>query len=133
LLAAFARSNASQFHNLQFDAVVAMPMHPTRRKQRGYNQAERIAAAFSRELGLKLETNIVKRNRKTKSQVGLSARERANNIADAFTVISPEITSGKTYLIIDDVTTTGSTLHECAKSLKAAGASKIYALTLAAD
>ena len=133
ILADYAKAHSASFHDLQFDAVIAIPMHPSRRRQRGYNQAERIAAAFARELGLNLETNVVKRNRKTKSQVGLSARERANNITDAFNVPNSERTAGKTYILIDDVTTTGSTLHECAKSLKAASASKVYALTLAAD
>ena len=133
LLAEYARTNASQFHNLKFDAVIAIPMHPSRRKQRGYNQAERVAASFANDIGLTLETGAVLRSKKTISQVGLTARERIANISDAFTVPIPERTAGKTCIIIDDVTTTGSTLHECAKALKAVGAEAVYALTLAAD
>jgi ComF family protein len=133
LLADYAKAHASKFNDLQFDAVIAIPMHPSRRRQRGYNQAERIASAFSKELDVKIETSVIKRSRNTKSQVGLSARERAKNLTDAFTIPTPEITLGKTYLLIDDVTTTGATLDECAKALKAAGAEAVYALTLAAD
>jgi len=133
LLADYARSNATMFNNLHFDSVLAVPIHQTRKKQRGYNQAERLAAAFCKETGLTQERELVRRSRTTRSQVGLSATERIANMTDAFTVTDPARSAGKTYLIVDDVLTTGSTLNSCAQVLKTSGANAVFCLTIAAD
>jgi predicted amidophosphoribosyltransferase len=72
----------------------------------------------------------MRRTRNTRSQVELSAEERRLNVRGAFQAV-PEIVSGKRVLLVDDVTTTGSTIKECAKALRMAGASSVFCLTLA--
>lgn len=131
-LAAFARSQAPALNHLHFDALLPMPMHPVRRRLRGYNQSERLVRVVSSELGLPLLSHALIRVRPTRPQVGLAAGDRRSNLAGAFAVRQPDAVHGKTLLLIDDVATTGSSLHECALVLKAAGAKAIYALTLAA-
>jgi ComF family protein len=109
-----------------FDAkiVVPVPLHRSRARQRGFNQAELLA----RQLGLHMDLRLLKRRKNTPSQTGLSRSQRTLNLSAAFEVrgVPPE-----TVLVIDDVYTTGSTLHEIAKTLKRAGASKVEVLTVA--
>lgn len=131
LLAEFAIENKRTLHGLEFDAVAPVPMHPTRRRLRGYNHAERLARAFAGELGLSMDTRLLRRVRNTHPQVGFEREKRLANLAGAFAA-EPDRCAGKTVLLIDDVSTTGSTLHECALALKSAGAKAVYCLTLAA-
>jgi competence protein ComFC len=132
LLAAFARQNAPALNGLRFDALLAVPMHPVRQRLRGYNQSVRLAQVVGNELGLPLSTEALVRIRPTRPQVGLSAEARRTNLRGAFAVEQAESVAGKTLLLIDDVVTSGSSLYECSVTLKAAGASAVYALTLAA-
>ena len=132
IMAECARANASLLGGLSFDAVVPVPLHPARRRVRGYNQAERLARVIARELDLPLECKALRKIKNTKTQVGQTAGKRQANIESAFQGI-PAFAGGKTFLLIDDVTTTGTTLKRCAGELKQAGACTIYALTLAAD
>lgn len=132
LLADFARAQSPALHDLAFDALLPVPMHRVRQRLRGYNQSERLARVLSRELGLPLDTQMLTRPRPTRPQVGLAGEARRSNLRAAFAVPCPELVSGKTLLIVDDVATTGSTLDACALALKAAGAKSVYALTLAA-
>ena len=131
-LADYARTQASALNGLAFDALLPVPMHPVRRRLRGYNQSERLARVLSRELSLPLDTRALARSRRTRPQVGLNEDARRHNLSGAFAVPHPAAVTGKTLLLIDDVATTGSTLSECAAILKAAGAKAVYALTLAA-
>lgn len=132
LLAAYARDHAAELNDLHFDSLLAVPMHPVRQRQRGYNQSERLAQVLGSELGLPLLSDALIRTRPTRPQVGLSGEARRTNLQGAFAVTTPEETTEKTLLLIDDVLTTGSSLSECAAALKAAGAKAVYALTLAA-
>jgi ComF family protein len=104
--------------------VVPVPLHRTRSRERGFNQAELLA----RQLGLPVDLRILKRRKNTPSQTGLSRSQRALNLSAAFEVRSepPE-----TVLVVDDVYTTGSTLHEIAKTLKRSGARRVEVLTVA--
>jgi ComF family protein len=118
--------------------VVAVPLHPAKERQRGFNQSEQIAlealAEIRRTTGkerFKLERNALRRARSTDSQFGLTARERRRNLKGAFTVAKPDAIRGKTVLLIDDIYTTGATARECARTLRAAGASHVYVATLA--
>jgi len=131
-LAEYARKHVSELNDLKFDALVPVPMHPIRQRLRGYNQSERLAQALGKELELPLLTGSLTRIRPTRAQVGLAREARYHNLTGAFQVRLPETVAGKTLLLIDDVATTGSSLHECADVLKAAGAKAVYALTLAA-
>jgi ComF family protein len=131
-LAAFARESAPDLNGLRFDALLPMPMHPVRRRLRGYNQSERLARVVASELALPLLTDALVRTRPTRPQVGLTGEARRTNLSGAFTIRHPEAIQGKALLLLDDVVTTGSSLHECALILNAYGAKAVYALTLAA-
>lgn len=130
-LADFARREAVALGNLAVDVVVPVPMHPARRRVRGYNQAERLAVVVARELGLPMSTDLLIRRRNTRAQVGLAQEARQQNLADAFAP-GRQSAAGMSILLIDDVSTTGSSLHESAAALKRTGAVSVYALTLAA-
>jgi len=110
--------------------VVPVPLFRKREYTRGFNQAELIARYVSKKLhlsgGLALERKI-----NTKTQVGLSRKERIENVNEAIKCIDQEFIEGKTVLLVDDVTTTGATLNECAKVLKESGAKKVYGLVVA--
>jgi ComF family protein len=116
--------------DLRADCVVAMPMHWRKKWERGFNQAELLARPVAKRLGIRLASNL-QRARYTRSQAGLSERERRDNLRHSFVVRRPEDISGKRVLLVDDVYTTGSTLRAAARALKEAGAARIDALTLA--
>ena len=105
---------------LRPDVIVPVPLHARRRRERGYNQAELLAQRCARRLGLPYERALLVRSRATPPQVGLSGSERRVNVAGAFTVASAADAAqmaGKRILLIDDVTTTGSTLDAAASVL----------------
>lgn len=112
------------------DIVVPIPLGIKRLKERGYNQSAMLARPFSFAMNKPYRPAALQRNRETRSQVGLSAQERRANVENSF-LASREEVEGKIVLIIDDVTTTGSTLNACAQALREAGASVVYGLTLA--
>ena len=132
LLAGYARDHAAALNDLRFEALLPVPMHPARQRRRGYNQSERLARVLGGELSLPLLINTLARVRPTRPQVGLTGEARRANLRGAFAVRDKEAVAGKTLLLVDDVMTSGSSLHECALTLKAAGAKAVYALTLAA-
>lgn len=108
--------------------LMPVPLHPAKEKARGYNQSALIARELSRITGWQIQGGLV-RTRNTESQVRLkSAQERKSNVAGAFEWRGGELAAS--VLLIDDVCTTGSTLTECAAALRAAGADRIYALTV---
>lgn len=107
------------------DMVVPVPLHPFKQWLRTYNQSERIARSLANRLQLRLDLRLLRRTRFTRTQTSLSEFERTKNVARAF-VASPAV-KGKHVLLIDDVTTTHSTLLACAVALKQAGAKRVYA------
>lgn len=110
------------------DLLLPVPLHPRRLKARGFNQPLLLAQAFpDRPLGLE----VLKRLRHTMPQVGLNPKERRNNVKGAFGVATPSEVKGKKILLIDDLYTTGSTVRECARVLRRAGASRVEVLTVA--
>ena len=111
------------------DAVVPAPLHVERLQERGYNQSELLAAALCHACSLDLQPGWLARVRATRQQVGLTADERMQNVAGAFAA-DPAV-NGRTLLVVDDVYTTGATLHACAEAALAAGAPSVFALTLA--
>ena len=113
-----------------FDLIIAMPMHWRKRWERGFNQAELLAAPVARRYGLPLANNL-RRARYTRSQAGLTESGRRENLRGSFRLHRPERIKGKRILLIDDVFTTGSTLRAAAAILKSAGAAHVAALTLA--
>ncbi len=113
--------------------LVPVPLHRSRRRTRGFNQAELIARAalkrLPRELGL--DSGVLVRQRETVSQVGLSREERIENMRGAFRVSNAGRVKGRNVIVVDDVMTTGTTLAECACVLKQAGAEQVWAATVA--
>jgi competence protein ComFC len=112
--------------------LIPIPLSKKRLKSRGYNHAELLAEGLSKSLNLKLIDALV-RTRETKSQFGLTLKERKENIKNAFSLDSKFIIRNSTIFLVDDILTTGSTLLEAAKILKKNGAKKVYGLTLARD
>jgi ComF family protein len=118
-------------------AIVApVPLHASRRRERGFNQAELLAKGLVRSLrkeksGLRLATRSLRRIRATVPQIGLSVSARRENVNGVFSVSRPEEVRNRTVVLVDDVMTTGATLSACAAALKQAGASHVLALTLA--
>ena len=115
--------------------VVPVPLHPSKLRQRGFNQSDLIARAA---IKLKpkterwtLRAGVLKRRRATESQTGLTRHQRRENIRGAFVVAQPEEVSGREVLLVDDVFTTGTTISECARILRRSGASKIWVATVA--
>lgn len=110
------------------DLLVPAPMHPAKRRKRGFNQARDIAEHLSRTLGIPLDTNLVYRTRHTPAQQGLNRAQRLANLADVFAVKGkvPERVA-----IVDDVVTTGATARLLASRLKEAGALDVEVWALA--
>lgn len=107
--------------DLRPDIIVPVPLHASRKRQRGYNQAELLARRCASRLRLPCEPGLLVRQRATPPQVGLSGAPRRANVAGAFAIASPAqaaaYLSGKRVLLLDDVTTTGSTLDAAATAL----------------
>lgn len=117
----------------KYDIIIPVPVHKERKNKRGYNQTELIAKEISRKLNIELQKNVLIKIVNSKPQSELSKTERKYNIKDAFKVQNLQKIKGKNILIFDDIYTTGSTVNECAKLLKKAGANKIGVLTIAKD
>jgi len=114
-----------------YHAVLPIPLHRSRSKQRGYNQAEILAREVAAAHHLSLLTKNLIRIRRTEAQWQFNnKRERMKNVKNAFQVCQPEQIREKRLLLIDDIFTTGSTANECAKTLKQAGAASVVVLTV---
>lgn len=111
------------------DALVPVPVHPARKRQRGYNQAELIARELSRCSGIPLNTQLIRRTKRTRPLKSLSYLERQNNLKKAFKMWKNDVKLS-TIVIIDDIYTTGSTIDAMAQVLQAAGIRRIYFMTL---
>jgi competence protein ComFC len=113
-----------------FDAVVPVPLHPLRRREREFNQAEVLSRELAKRQGLAV-WEALDRLRYTVTQTHFDRRRRMQNLRDAFGLRRNAPVRGKDLLLVDDVLTTGSTLDECARVLLAAGARSVRALTVA--
>ncbi len=120
--------------NSRFDVVIPMPLHWRKRWQRGFNQAELLAAEIGRRTNVPVR-NALRRVRNTASQAGLTSSKRRRNVSGAFQasrgVKMRTVLNGASVLLIDDVVTTGATAASCARALKRAGARQVTLLTLA--
>ena len=112
--------------------VVTVPMAGRRRRLRGYNQAELIARAVAKRLGLPCDATALHRVRSTAQQAGLDLEHRRENVEGAFRADRRRV-AGRTVLLVDDVTTSGATLDACARALLAAGATAVDAWALARE
>ncbi len=113
------------------DAVVPVPLHSARKRERGYNQSELLAKEAGQRLGVPVLVKALKRIRNTPSQTGLDREQRIQNVKGAFRARDSSTILGKRVLLVDDVTTTGATLEACGEALALAGAGKISAVVAA--
>ncbi|HEY3930483.1 MAG TPA: phosphoribosyltransferase family protein [Candidatus Koribacter sp.] len=114
--------------------IVPVPLHPARRRSRGYNQAELIAKFALRELRdprLMLAPKVLVRTRFTESQTGFTREQRRHNLHGAFAVPDRAHLRGRRVLLVDDVLTTGATADECSRILLRAGAEQVLVATVA--
>jgi ComF family protein len=126
-LGRYMAKNMSRPWQGQFDLMAPVPLHPRRLRRRGFNQAMVLASYLAPE---KLRADLLLRRLDTRPQVGLSGPERLDNLKGSFALNPKYQVKGLKVLLIDDVWTTGSTLRECARTLKAAQASRVGAVTL---
>lgn len=122
---------AAALHTLAWDVdlIVPVPMHANKLAQRGYNQSGLLAESLAAAADLPCTPDVVRRVHYRRAQVGLNARERQENVADAFSAVG-QGAMGKRVLVVDDVYTTGATLAACAAALHQAGAAAVYGLTV---
>jgi ComF family protein len=114
--------------------VVPIPLHESRLRERGFNQAERIARSFTRhvsETQLRCVTDVLVRVRHTHSQAHLPKAERMQNVAGAFVVAKPDLIQGRDVILVDDVVTTGATLGAAREALLKAGAHDVLCIAVA--
>jgi ComF family protein len=122
--------NDPRLRGRHFDMIVPVPLHPARERERGFNQAGLLAELFARQAAVPLHPAL-KRVRYTRTQTAYDRAERMENLRDAFRLRKNMNVRELHVLLIDDVLTTGSTLSECARVLKKAGAVSVYAATAA--
>jgi ComF family protein len=115
----------------QADCLMPVPLHVGRLREREFNQSLLLADRLNRRLRLPLSYDNLIRLRPTEPQTELSRKARLKNLRSAFGLARPGAVWGQRVLLVDDVFTTGTTLNECAKVLRKAGAKEVYALTLA--
>ncbi|HEV8523541.1 MAG TPA: ComF family protein [Terriglobales bacterium] len=114
--------------------VIPVPLHASKVRQRGFNQAEEIACAALKDLNsgqLRLSAGTLRRQRATESQTGLTPHQRRENVRGAFVVAGREQLADRDVLLVDDVFTTGTTAAECARVLRRAGAKRVLVATVA--
>jgi len=116
----------------EYDVIIPMPLHQSRLKERGYNQAACIAKGIAHESGIPfLENNLV-RNKQVSSLIGLNRAERYETLEEVFAVLQPEALDGLRILLVDDTMTTGATFLAAGSKIKAASTGKLSFLALAA-
>jgi ComF family protein len=131
LAPALGRLLAGRVEGLGEALVIAVPLHRSRRRERGYNQAQLLAEEAARRWGLPLSAEVMRRRRATDVQARLPESRRGRNVAGAFEVLEPAWVLGRSWVLVDDVTTTGCTLLEAAGALRAAGARRVLPVALA--
>jgi ComF family protein len=111
--------------------IVPVPLSPKKKRRRGFNQSEEMGKIISNAAGIPLLSNVLLKTKESKPQMELNKEERKENIKDCFK--AKEEVKNKNILLLDDVYTTGSTMEECARILKQAGAKEIWGITVARE
>jgi ComF family protein len=120
------------FTRKEYDVIIPMPLHPSRRRERGYNQAACIAKGIARESGIPFLEDILVRNKQVSSLIGLNRAERYATLEEVFEVLKPDKLDGLRILLVDDTMTTGATFLAAGAKIKAASTGKLSFLALAA-
>lgn len=118
-----------RLQNMNADALIPIPVHPSRMRQRGFNQAEVLARGLAKGLELPVCTDLLLRNKKTEPQKVLSPAQRLKNLEKAF-VVSTVPDGLERVILVDDIYTTGSTIEACARALKRSGIKNVYFFTV---
>lgn len=113
------------------EALIPVPLHPKKKRQRGFNQAQLIARELSELKGIECIEDQLMKAKNVPPQTSLDMEERRRNVRGAYGVRDRKKTEGKVVILVDDVYTTGSTVRECSSVLKAAGAEEVRAITVA--
>jgi ComF family protein len=113
--------------------LIPVPLEKSKLKSRGYNQSEELAKELSLVLKVPAISDCLIKIKKTESQAELKKEQREKNLAKAFTIKNPEKLSGKKIFLVDDVYTTGSTMQECTRVLRNAGAKQVWGICLARE
>ena len=121
----------SAIQSNSWDVIVPVPLHPLKKREREFNQAERLAIPLAAELNIPVNANLVKRVKYTKTQTMLNRQQRSENVKNAFMPNDPARIRGSKIILIDDVYTTGATTNDCSRALKEAGASAVFILAVA--
>jgi competence protein ComFC len=127
----FLRGANDWFRERSPDALVPVPLFPVKERERGFNQAERLARRLGTAVNVPVRSDLLKRILPTPSQTHLSRTQRAENMRNAFALRRDERLSAASYVLIDDVFTTGATTSACAKLLLKAGAARVVVWTVA--
>jgi ComF family protein len=115
----------------RWDLLVPVPLHATKKREREFNQAERIARRLSRATGIRVNGRLLERILPTQTQTLLSRQQRAANVRNAFAMRRGQRLQGERIVLLDDVFTTGATTSACARVLRAAGAGEVCVWTVA--
>lgn len=123
--------NKINLETLSFEAIIPVPLHPARLRERGFNQALLLGKILGKIHNKRVLAKGLRRIKNTVPQVQLDHSERAKNVRGAFAVKDQQEIMDKSVLLVDDVFTTGATVNECARILKKSGAKEVLVLTLA--
>lgn len=131
LMAEFLRKNHPEWITWA-DVLTEVPLHPNKRRFRGFNQAELLCQGLAAETGMEHVPAVLRRHVDTLPQSSLKAEQRRENLKHVFSVAKPEAVEGKQIVLLDDIFTTGATLQECTRTLLRAGAAavRIYCLSV---
>lgn len=133
-LGSIMTKHITTYHNEMLhdiDVMLPVPMYLKKQRKRGFNQAELLAKEMEKGIQIPVLSGVLTRERDTIAQNGLDAKERRENVKDAFLIKDASLIEGKNILLIDDIFTTGATINQCAKACKEAGAEKVYFYALA--
>ncbi|OGZ66411.1 MAG: hypothetical protein A3C50_02595 [Candidatus Staskawiczbacteria bacterium RIFCSPHIGHO2_02_FULL_43_16] len=117
----------------EHSVIIPVPLHKNKQKERGYNQSELLGQKIGQVLNVPLISGNLVKIKKTNDQLKLNAKEREENLRGAFNIKNPAQIQGKKIFLIDDVYTTGSTMAECARVLKEAGAKQVWGIVIARE
>lgn len=122
---------ATLFGEIPDATLVPVPLHAAKERERGYNQSVYIARGIQSLTGLPVSARLLRRRKNTPSQTHLNREERLANVQDAFELARDARVEGASFILVDDVITTGATIQECARVLKEHGAHRVYAASIA--
>lgn len=126
----FMQVYGSRLQHLHADVIIPVPIHPARRRKRGYNQAEILAVKLGEVLDMEVCSDLLVRVKKTKPQKELNDAERLRNLTEAFMISGQVPRRYRTVLLVDDIYTTGSTMEACSRKLKEAGVQRIFCISI---